>query len=399
MKKSVSIILAFILLLSVLSFPIGVSAYSEKEPTKEELIAGFTFDVVYVVIKNEYKFREFSAENFGSDLIDRIDIPYPLDPDSATADNDDYFLMIHIYLKEDKMTKENVLELYRTVKKNEYVKDAVLNFTENEFPVYPDTPEQVGVYYGAYRPYIEPDHDKYGSKGAGMIYNPYYKCYGNDLLEYSYSVYQNIAEYMGDIDYVGWFIDTYLEKDESFITVILTDPVDFPEEIGAMIEYSTGIIKNHLSEENILYVAGTVPAVVLRVTPEDKNALHRIEEIEFIGDAFFTSNSGSQLAETGVYTLGNVTGRQDEYYEGEKVGSVKFVNAADARLVLRFAAGLENPEKEIKRFYYCADINFDGRITAADARLILRTAAELENEYDLVFGYSSSWNDPMGFIK
>ena len=79
----------------------------------------------------------------------------------------------------------------------------------------------------------------------------------------------------------------YLEKEESFITVILTAPEDLPDVEGAMREYNTGIIKEYLTEENILYVADAVPAVVLRVTPEDKNALRRIDGIVFIGDAFF----------------------------------------------------------------------------------------------------------------
>ena len=118
----------------------------------------------------------------------------------------------------------------------------------------------------------------------------------------------------------------------------------------------------------------------------------------FVSDAFFGSKGGAYLAVAGVYTLGNVTGRQGEYYAGEKIGEVKFVNAADARLVLRFAAGLEKPENEIKRFYFCADMNFDGEINSADARLVLRTAAGLEDEYELSFGYRVLWNDAVGTL-
>ncbi|MBQ7961141.1 MAG: hypothetical protein IJ289_00965 [Clostridia bacterium] len=397
MKKAVSVILALIMLAGIFTFSLNVSAYSEKEPTGEELGAGFTFDVVYVIIKDEYKFREFTAEDFGSDLIDRIEIPYPITPEDEWADDEDFWLEIHVYLKENEMTKKNITELCRTLSKNEYVKKIFLNYTGYEFPVFPETPEEIGVFSGAYRPYTEPEHEGYDRNGAGMLNNPYYKKYYNGLLNHSYSVYNQFAPYMGDIEYVDWFIDTYLEKEVSYITVILAYPEDLPDIEGAMKEYNIGIIKEHLSEENIMYVADTVPAVVLRVTPEDRNALRKIDDIVFIGDAFFTSKmGGSGLAESGVYTLGNVTGRQNEYYEGEKVGSVKFVNAADARLVLRFAAGLEKPETELKRFYYCADMNFDGEINSADARLCLRTAAGLEKEYDLTFGYKSSWYDPMG---
>ena len=397
MKKAVSVILALIILAGIFTFSLNVSAYSEKEPTEEELRAGFTFDVVYVIIKDEYKFREFTADDFGSDLIDRIEIPYPIKPEDEWADDEDFWLEIHVYLKENEMTRKNITELCRTLSKNEYVKKIYLNYTGYEFPVFPETPEEIGVFSGAYRPYIEPEHEGYDKNGAGLLNNPYYKKYYNGLLNYSYSVYNQFAPYMGDIDYVGWFIDTYLEKEVSYITVILSHSYGVPDEEGAMRNYNIRAVTKQIPEDNILYVADSVPALVLRVTPEDRNALRKIDDIVFIGDAFFTSKmGGSGLAESGVYTLGNVTGRQDEYYEGEKIGEVKFVNAADARLVLRFAAGLEKPETELKRFYYCADMNFDGEINSADARLCLRTAAGLEKEYDLTFGYKSSWYDPMG---
>lgn len=397
MKKAVSVILALIMLAGIFTFSLNVSAYSEKEPTEEELRAGFTFDVVYVIIKDEYKFREFTAEDFCSDLIDRIEIPYPINPEDEWADDEDFWLEIHVYLKENEMTRKNITELCRTLSKNEYVKKIFLNYTGYEFPVFPETPEEIGVFSGAYRPYIEPEHEGYDRNGAGMLNNPYYKKYYNGLLNYSYSVYNQFAPYMGDMDYVDWFIDTYLEKEVSYITVILSHSYGVPDEEGAMRNYNIRAVTKQIPEDNILYVADSVPAVVLRVTPEDRNALRKIDDIVFIGDAFFTSKmGGSGLAESGVYTLGNVTGRQDEYYEGEKIGEVKFVNAADARLVLRFAAGLEKPETELKRFYYCADMNFDGEINSADARLCLRTAAGLEKEYDLTFGYKSSWYDPMG---
>ena len=397
MKKAVSVILALIILAGIFTFSLNVSAYSEKEPTEEELRAGFTFDVVYVIIKDEYKFREFTADDFGSDLIDRIEIPYPIKPEDEWADDEDFWLEIHVYLKENEMTRKNITELCRTLSKNEYVKKIYLNYTGYEFPVFPETPEEIGVFSGAYRPYIEPEHEGYDKNGAGLLNNPYYKKYYNGLLNYSYSVYNQFAPYMGDIDYVGWFIDTYLEKEVSYITVILSHSYGVPDEEGAMRNYNIRAVTKQIPEDNILYVADSVPALVLRVTPEDRNALRKIDDIVFIGDAFFTSKmGGSGLAESGVYTLGNVTGRQDEYYEGEQIGEVKFVNAADARLVLRFAAGLEKPETELKRFYYCADMNFDGEINSADARLCLRTAAGLEKEYDLTFGYKSSWYDLMG---
>ncbi len=53
----------------------------------------------------------------------------------------------------------------------------------------------------------------------------------------------------------------------------------------------------------------------------------------------------------------------------------KTVEAADARLVLRAAVGLEAFTPEQKK---CGDADFNGEITAADARLVLRAAVGLE---------------------
>ena len=58
------------------------------------------------------------------------------------------------------------------------------------------------------------------------------------------------------------------------------------------------------------------------------------------------------------------------------------VSASDARLVLRAAARIENPEGA---FFTAADVNLDGKITAADARKTLLVAANIgyfENTYE-----------------
>ena len=56
------------------------------------------------------------------------------------------------------------------------------------------------------------------------------------------------------------------------------------------------------------------------------------------------------------------------------------ITAADARLVLRYAAKIENFSDEQKKN---ADVNGDNKVTAADARKILRVAAKLESEESL----------------
>ncbi len=61
-------------------------------------------------------------------------------------------------------------------------------------------------------------------------------------------------------------------------------------------------------------------------------------------------------------------------------------NAADARLVLRYSAKLENDFSDIQK--RLSDINNDGKINAADARLVLRMSAKLETEENLIQKYS-----------
>ena len=61
------------------------------------------------------------------------------------------------------------------------------------------------------------------------------------------------------------------------------------------------------------------------------------------------------------------------------------LSAADARLILRYSAGLETfNETQIR----ISDINNDSRVTASDARLALRLSAGLENEAELIERYS-----------
>ena len=53
------------------------------------------------------------------------------------------------------------------------------------------------------------------------------------------------------------------------------------------------------------------------------------------------------------------------------------ITAADARLALRAAVGLENYAKTSSQFL-AADVDFDKQLTAGDARSILRAAVGLE---------------------
>ena len=53
------------------------------------------------------------------------------------------------------------------------------------------------------------------------------------------------------------------------------------------------------------------------------------------------------------------------------------ITASDARVILRIAAKLENPDEVTKE---SADINSDGKVTSSEARSVLRFAAKLDSK-------------------
>ncbi len=392
MKKTLSLFLAVIMLFGAVSF----SAFAEEEDkyapeqySDAEYAAGFSFKYIYVVIKNEYSFQEFTPEMLNAELVGRIEGPYPYDPDNESYDKDSWELLLIVYLKEQ--TKENVIELYRAMKESEYVSEIELGFIYTYLPIYPDSPEEIGYYSGQYRPFVSPENEAYIAAEKNMIRNPYYQTYYNELLAHSVAIYQQFAEYITEVDYASYFADNYMGKDKNYVTLIFNDPIDLPANEGAIRDYNISALEKYFDEEEILYVGDTVFAAVAAISKENRKIIKEIEELAFIGDAFFTQSPGGQLCVTGQYNLGNVHGEKDVMaVDTEKI------TAADARYILRYAAGLEKIEKEPKRFFYCADMNFDGVITSADARLALRTAAGLEPTYEILFGYSSMWYDPMG---
>lgn len=62
------------------------------------------------------------------------------------------------------------------------------------------------------------------------------------------------------------------------------------------------------------------------------------------------------------------------------------LTAADARLILRYAAGLETAFTELQ--IRLSDINNDSKVTASDARLALRMAANIDSEEDIIKKFS-----------
>ena len=53
------------------------------------------------------------------------------------------------------------------------------------------------------------------------------------------------------------------------------------------------------------------------------------------------------------------------------------INASDARIILRIAARLEQPDDVTKD---AADVDSDGKVTSKEARIVLRFAAKLQSK-------------------
>ena len=398
MKKLLSVLFAVTIILGIFSLPAYADDYdyTPEKYTDEESQAGFSFKYIYAVIKNEYSFEEFTPEKLGSEMIEKVEVPFPFNPDNMNYSETDWELFLIIHIKEEYRTRENIVKLYKQLTKCEYVLSCGPAFMYYSLPFFPDSAESIGRYTGDYRPWVSDETADYDRNGKGMLDNPYYKLYYNGLLEHSTALYLQFADYITDVDYISYYTDTYMNADINYVTLIFDQFVALPEYEGAMYNYNMFVLEKYFSKEDILYVGDTVLSAVVAIDKENKDIIKEIEELRFIGDAFFTIR-GSSLAVTGTFTLGNVEGGQEDGWDadGNPLNPHK-VSAADARLILRCAAGIEKPEKELKRFYYCADMDFDGKITAADARLALRTSAGFEEEKEITFGYTINWYDYMG---
>lgn len=113
----------------------------------------------------------------------------------------------------------------------------------------------------------------------------------------------------------------------------------------------------------ILYVGTTTPCVVIKIEggAEDIFKLADHSFVAFVTPAF--ENITMNVVNAMVFV--------EEYKP----------DAADARKILRYSAGLDNaPENrsEAKKFFFMSDTDYDGNLTASDARTALRIAAGLE---------------------
>lgn len=213
-----------------------------------------------------------------------------------------------------------------------------------------------------------------------MIHSDYYKIYYNELFEYRYPIILKNLETNNDTEKDFSSVEMHFEDEPYvYITVVLkekTDDTDYRT-------YNTDILKTVFSDDEMLYIGDTTPMSVVKLPYEKIEKLSDIKELEAVSGAFFQTASLVEMM-YGEMTMGNVLVTPEN----------NSLNAADARYVLRFAAGLEKVSvTNAKTFYFTADMDLDGHITSADARLILRTAAKFEKPIKIAFSYAVYWND------
>ncbi len=258
-----------------------------------------------------------------------------------------------------------------------------------DYSDYPDYVTEVSRYPGYTTVGFMPERPGNYEYSLNMVRNPYYQKYYNELLNYSCQVYKKDWMNTANKRYIKSYAAQYLVLPENYTTLIFSTPEETPESIR---EYNRSILVRYFNEEDIIYVSDYDYAAVVCIRDTKSYVVNKIHELEFIGDAFFTKNPSIMMPMTGDYAMGDVYSAETEPQRYADV------TAADARFLLRYVAGLEEVGAD-KKFYFCADMNFDNKIDSADARLVLRTAAGLEKKSYIGYGYFQYWDDTLGVLN
>lgn len=387
MKKVIALFLSIIMLMSTVS--VCVLSYAEDED--DDLLTAFDGDEseiesIRVLIKPEYADEYFTPAYFDAELVEAVE--YVGESEEDFESETLHAVWLALYLKEP--TYENVIALFeRALNDNDKIETVSVKFAgaadDMGAPLESLTPEDwFPAFRGSYTPIL------YGGGCLrivrNMLCNPYYQVHHDELLQECVKTYESVAETVDRAQFITRYTEEYLASGD-FKTLIFAEPENTDVSVA---EYNTALCEKYFDSEDILYVGDSVYAAVVGVTYENIDEFKNIPELVFMGDAFFI-NYGSTICVIGerlsgdVYHEENVNNDPDFLYEDK-------VTAADARLILRYSAGLEQINMT-KEFGFCADMDFDGQINAADARLALRTAARLEREYTLTFNYESCWVD------
>ena len=187
----------------------------------------------------------------------------------------------------------------------------------------------------------------------------------------------------------GWCSDSSLKNNIDSLPEgsygDITIHADFTEKTYS-ITYVLG--GNGVDASQVVNRNATVRTTTEQVSLEEAQALST--EYEFDG-WYLDPEYTEEIDYIRAYTTGNIT------LYAKWVKKVVYVpvwgdatlsdmlSAADARLILRYSAGLETGFNDIQM--KVSDINNDDKVNAADARLVLRLAAAIEKEEELIEKY------------
>lgn len=212
-----------------------------------------------------------------------------------------------------------------------------------------------------------------------LILNEYFRNNYDSLLEYNYSVTKEHTCTDIVLDNIGFSNDA---ADGYYIMIVFNESIRQKEQSysdfnSTMLDSIKDLIKD------TVYIGNTTPCAIVLIAADINTARLILNKENVIGvyDAF---------NEEITMICWEIS------YEPHKQG----LTAADARTVLRVAAGLEEIKINKKAFYCYYDFNSNNKIDAGDARLILRACAGLDIPRTFISDNISDWlTDPSGGIK
>lgn len=147
------------------------------------------------------------------------------------------------------------------------------------------------------------------------------------------------------------------------------EPADALDAATCFLPENTWFIKNH---QHMDYSADTAAAFLVWLATSDSQ--RHVYQSNLYPQYLQKSVVGDQISALSVPSDSELT----NYTYGDLDVNGR-IDAADARLAMRYSVGLETPPSRI--MLLVADVDGDYMITASDARLILRMSVGLENKF------------------
>lgn len=188
----------------------------------------------------------------------------------------------------------------------------------------------------------------------------------------------------------GWCTDEALKNPISEITPEMYGDITLYADFTEKTYTITYIVENkEVTASQVINTSPTVRTTSEKVYFEDAQTIN----IDYkFGGWYYDSDFMNEATFIKAYTAENIT----VYAKWVRIVTYTPVwgdaslsqnlTAADARLILRYSAGLETSFSELQ--IRLSDINNDSKVTASDARLALRMSANIDNEEDIIKKYS-----------